>query len=145
VVAITSAFPSLSEHAVGISVGFTVALVVANLRGVRESGRTFAVPTYLFIVLTFVMFAVATARGLAGDLPQASTAGQELVRTERIGGVFTLLLTLKAFASGCTALTGVEAISNGVPAFRKPKARNAALTLIAMGTLAVSMFLGITA
>jgi amino acid transporter len=145
VVAITSAFPSLSDHAVGMSVGFTVLLVLANLRGVRESGRAFAVPTYLFIVLTFVMFAVAAARGMLGDLPQASTAGQQLVRTEHIGGVFTLLLTLKAFASGCTTLTGVEAISNGVPAFRKPKSRNAALTLMAMGALAVSMFLGITA
>jgi amino acid transporter len=144
VVAITSAFPSLQEHAVGMSVGFVVLLVLANLRGVRESGRTFAVPTYLFIVLTFVMFAVALARGIFGHLPQASTAGQELVRTEHIGGVFTVLLTLKAFASGCTALTGVEAISNGVPAFRKPKARNAALTLIAMGSLAVAMFIGIT-
>jgi amino acid transporter len=145
VVAITSAVPSLSEHAVGMSVAFTVILVLANLRGVRESGRAFAVPTYLFIVLTFVMFAVAAFRGLVGDLPQASTAGQQLVRTEHIGGVFTLLLTLRAFASGCTALTGVEAISNGVPAFRKPKSRNAAVTLMAMGALAVSMFLGITA
>jgi len=144
VVAVISAFPSLSSHAVGMSVGFVVVLVLANLRGVRESGRAFAVPTYLFIVLTFVMFAVALVRGAVGDLPQASTAGQELVRTERIGGVFTLLLTLKAFASGCTALTGVEAISNGVPAFRKPKSRNAALTLVAMGALATSMFIGIT-
>jgi amino acid transporter len=144
VVAITSAFPSLQQHAAAMSVGFVLLLVVANLRGVRESGRAFAVPTYLFIVLTFLMFAVAAVRDLLGDLPQAATAGQQLVRAEHIGGVFTVLLCLKAFASGCTALTGVEAVSNGVPAFRKPKARNAALTLMAMGALAVSMFVGIT-
>lgn len=144
VVAIISAAPSLAPHAVALSVGFVVVLVLANLRGVRESGRLFAIPTYSFVVLTFVMFGVAAVRGIAGDLPQAQTATQHLHRTVAVGGLATVLLALRAFASGCTALTGVEAISNGVPSFRKPKSRNAALTLSMMGALAISMFVGIT-
>jgi amino acid transporter len=143
VVAITSAFPSLHRHAVALSVGSVVLLMVANLRGVKESGRTFAVPTYSFIILTFVMFGVAGAKAADGGLPRASTASQTLTHSH-LAGLALILLTLKAFASGCTALTGVEAISNGVPSFRKPKAKNAAKTLTAMGTLAVSMFVGIT-
>ncbi|HVV77767.1 MAG TPA: APC family permease [Mycobacteriales bacterium] len=144
VVAITSAATSLAPYAVELSVGFVVLLVLANLRGVRESGRLFAIPTYSFVVLTFLMFAVAILRGATGHLPHASTAHQHLRRTVAVGGVATWLLALRAFASGCTALTGVEAISNGVPSFRKPKARNAALTLSMMGGLAISMFVGIT-
>ncbi len=144
VVAITSAAPSLAKHAVALSVGFVVLLTVANLRGVKESGRAFAIPTYTFVSLTYLMFIVGTARGLAGNLPDASTAAEQLHRTAHVGGIFTLLLVLRAFASGCTALTGVEAISNGVPAFRRPKARNAANTLAIMGALSVTMFVGIT-
>jgi amino acid transporter len=144
VVAITSAITSLAPHAVLLSVGFVVLLVVANLRGVRESGKVFAVPTYSFIVLTLLLFAVGAIRAATGHLPQASTSGQLLHRTAKVGGLATLLLALRAFASGCTALTGVEAISNGVPAFQKPKPRNAALTLTYMGILAISMFTGIT-
>jgi amino acid transporter len=144
VVAITSAITSLAPHAVDLSVGFVVLLVVANLRGVRESGRVFALPTYSFIFLTLLLFVIGAVRAATGHLPQAQTAGQILHRTTRVGGLATLLLALRAFASGCTALTGVEAISNGVPSFRKPKARNAALTLTIMGALAISMFTGIT-
>jgi amino acid transporter len=144
VVAITSAAPSLAKHAVALSVGFVVLLVLANLRGLRESGRLFAVPTYLFVSLTYVMFLVGLIKGVTGHLPDAATATQQLHRTARVGGVFTLVLLMRAFASGCTALTGVEAISNGVPAFRRPKARNAASTLAIMGALSVSMFIGIT-
>jgi amino acid transporter len=144
VVAITSAAPSLSGSAVELSVASVVILMVANLRGVRESGRAFAVPTYAFVVLTFLMVLVGGLKDAFGDLPDASTAALSLHRTAHVGGVFTLLLTLRAFASGCTALTGVEAISNGVPAFRKPKSRNAATTLGIMGLLAVGMFVGIT-
>jgi amino acid transporter len=144
VVAITSAVPSLRSHAVVLSVFFVTLLVVANLRGVRESGKVFAVPTYTFIALTMLMLVVAVVRGASGHLPQAETAGQTLHRTVAVGGLATLLLALRAFASGCTALTGVEAISNGVPSFRRPKSRNAAQTLSIMGVLAVSMFVGIT-
>jgi amino acid transporter len=144
VVAITSAITSLGSHAVALSVGFVILLVVANLRGVRESGRAFALPTYSFIALTFLLFIVGAIRAATGHLPQAETSHQILHRTTQVGGLATLLLALRAFASGCTALTGVEAISNGVPSFRKPKARNAALTLTFMGMLAISMFVGIT-
>jgi amino acid transporter len=144
VVAITSAAPSLAKHAVALSVGFVVLLVLANLRGLKESGRLFAIPTYMFVSLTYVMFIVGLIRGMTGHLPDAATATQQLHRTAHVGGVFTLVLLMRAFASGCTALTGVEAISNGVPAFRRPKARNAANTLAIMGALSVSMFIGIT-
>jgi amino acid transporter len=144
VVAITSSAPSLSRHAVAISVGLIVLLTLVNLRGLQQSGRSFAAPTYLFIGLTFVLFAVGAVKGIAGQLPDAATAHQQLHRTAEVGGAFTLLLTLRAFASGCTALTGVEAISNGVPLFRPPRSRNAANTLAIMGALAVSMFVGIT-
>jgi len=144
VVAITSAAPSLSRHAVELSVGFTLLLMLANLRGVKEAGKAFAIPTYAFVALTYLMFLVGGIKGFGGHLPPASTSAQHLVRTARTGGIFTLVILAKAFASGCTALTGVEAISNGVPSFRKPKARNAANTLAVMGLLAVSMFVGIT-
>ncbi|MBV9291222.1 MAG: APC family permease [Frankiales bacterium] len=144
VIAITSAVPSLTRHTVALCVGFVVLLMLANLRGVKESGRAFAVPTYTFIALTYLMFVVAIVQGLRGHLPAASTVHLQLHRTERVGGLFTMLLVMRAFASGCTALTGVEAISNGVPAFRKPKSRNAATTLTLMGVLAVSMFVGVT-
>jgi amino acid transporter len=144
VVGITSAAPSLSKHAVALSVGFVALLMLANLRGVKESGRAFAIPTYAFVSLTYLMFIVGTIRGITGHLPDASTAAQQLHRTAHVGGLFTLLLVLRSFASGCTALTGVEAISNGVPAFRPPKFRNAANTLAIMGVLSVSMFVGIT-
>jgi amino acid transporter len=145
VVAITSAFRSLQAHAVALSVGFVVVLVLANLRGTKESGRAFAVPTYSFIGLTFLMFAIAAVRSVSGGgLPPAETATAPVSQTATMGGVFTVFLLLRAFASGCTALTGVEAISNGVPAFCKPKSRNAAITLTLMGALAITMFGGIT-
>ncbi|MBV9058217.1 MAG: APC family permease [Pseudonocardiales bacterium] len=144
VVAITSALRSLQPHAVALSVGFVLVLVLANLRGTKESGRTFAIPTYSFIGLTYLMFTIAAVRSFAGGLPAAETATAPVTQTAALGGVFTALLLLRAFASGCTALTGVEAISNGVPAFRKPKSRNAAITLTLMGALAITMFSGIT-
>ncbi|MBV9487306.1 MAG: APC family permease [Frankiaceae bacterium] len=144
VVAITSAAPSLGRHAVLISVGAVVLLMLANLRGVKESGRAFAVPTYAFVSLTFLMLVVAGFKAASGNLPDASTATEQLHQTARVGGIYTLSLFLRAFASGCTALTGVEAISNGVPAFRKPKSRNAANTLAIMGVLSLAMFGGIT-
>lgn len=144
VVAITSAAPSLARHAVILSVAFVVVLVLANLRGVKESGKLFAIPTYAFIGLTLLMFIVAGIKAGVSGLPDASTAGQQLTRTAHVGGIFTLILISRAFASGCTALTGVEAISNGVPAFRKPKARNAATTLTVMGAIAITLFIGIT-
>jgi len=145
VVAITSAVTSLAPYAVELSVGFVLLLAVVNLRGVRESGTAFAFPTYAFVVLTFLLLASGVVRALTGGVPEAPSVQLTLARTAHVGGVFTLLLCLRAFASGCTALTGVEAISNGVPAFKKPKSRNAATTLLIMGALAISLFSGITA
>ncbi|MGN9895075.1 APC family permease [Micromonospora sp. L31] len=143
---IISAVPSLNPHRVGICAGFVVALMAMNLRGVRESGKTFAWPTYLFIGGVLTMISVGIGRAVLGDAPVAESAGWQ-VRPEQVGltGLALALLTLRAFASGCTALTGVEAISNGVPAFKPPKAENAARTMLAMGVTAITMFAGITA
>jgi amino acid transporter len=143
---IISAAPELNPHRVAINIAFVVVLMAMNLRGVRESGRTFAIPTYLFIAGVLVMIAVGLARTAAGNAPVAESAGWE-IRPHHVGltGLALALLAMRAFASGCTALTGVEAISNGVPAFRPPKSENAARTMAAMGALAITMFAGITA
>src|SRR3954453_17431556 len=145
VAAITSAVPSLAPHAVGLSLACVVLLTLANLRGVKESGRAFAVPTYGFVVMVYVLLAVGFARVAFGSGITAESAHLGIRHTAETGGLLTVFLVLRAFASGCTALTGVEAVSNGVPAFAPPKARNAAQTLTAMGALAVTMFAGITA
>jgi amino acid transporter len=145
VVAITSAFTSLSSYAVELAVGFVVLLALVNLRGVRESGTAFAFPTYAFVVLTFLLLATGAYHAVTGGVPQAPSAHLHLERTASVGGYLTVLLCLRAFASGCTALTGVEAISNGVPAFKPPKSKNAAATLVIMGALAIGMFSGVTA
>jgi len=144
VVAVTSAIPALSPHAVIIAVGLIVLLTVANLRGTRESGRVFAVPTYAFVGLTLLMFVWAGVRAFTGGLPEAVTAADPLPQPGQLTSLALLILVVRAFASGCTALTGVEAISNGVPSFERPKARNAATTLAMMGVIAVVLFGGIT-
>jgi amino acid transporter len=144
VAAITSAFPQLSRHAVSLSAGFVVLLTVMNLRGVKESGKAFAVPTYGFLLGIYAMFAVAAYRALSGEHLQAPTAGLPIHPEHSYMGLAVVLLAMRAFASGCTALTGVEAISNGVPAFQKPKAKNAADTLAIMGFFSITMFIGVT-
>jgi amino acid transporter len=145
VAAITSAIPGLADHAVALSLGFVAVLAVMNLRGVKESGRAFAVPTYGFVVCVMVLLLVGFLRIAFGDGLSAESAGYHLEQTADTGGLLIIFLVLRAFASGCTALTGVEAVSNGVPAFTEPKSRNAATTLTIMGALAITMFLGITA
>jgi amino acid transporter len=145
VAAITSAVPALAPHAVALSVTLIVLLTVVNLRGVKESGRAFAIPTYGFVAIVLVLLAVAALRLSLGQTLTAESATTVLTPTAHTGGLLTLFLVLRAFASGCTALTGVEAVSNGIPSFRPPKDRNAAATLAIMGTLAVVMFGGITA
>jgi amino acid transporter len=145
VVAVTSAVRSLEPYAVELSVGAVVVLALVNLRGVRESGTAFAFPTYAFVVLTLLLIATGGYHALTGSVPEAPSAHLKLEHTAQVGGFLTVLLMLRAFASGCTALTGVEAISNGVPAFTRPKSKNAATTLVIMGALAISMFSGITA
>ncbi|MEU6167377.1 APC family permease [Streptomyces tanashiensis] len=144
VAAITSAVPSLDGHAVALSVFFVALLAWLNLRGVRESGRWFALPTYAFIGVIYLMFAVAAVRMASGATIRAESAGLPVEKVSTYSGLALVLLALRAFASGCTALTGVEAVSNGVPAFAKPKSRNAAMTLAIMGVLSATMFFGIT-
>ncbi len=143
---IISALTWLNPWRVEVALGFVVLLTAANLRGVRESGRAFAVPTYLFVVGILGMIGVGLLRTAAGSPPVAESAGWA-VEPEQVGlgGLALVFLALRAFSSGCTALTGVEAIANGVPAFREPKSRNAATTLLLMGLLSMSMFAGITA
>ncbi|MFD3699182.1 APC family permease [Streptomyces sp. NPDC058646] len=143
--AITSAIPALSHHEVALSTGFVVLLTLMNLRGVRESGRVFAIPAYGFVLVVYIMFACAAVRLATGDTIRAESADLPISAEGTYTGLALVLLAMRAFASGCTALTGVEAISNGVPAFQKPKAKNAANTLAAMGVLSVTMFVGITA
>ncbi|MFE3186772.1 APC family permease [Streptomyces violascens] len=144
---IISAIPSLAEHRVLLALGFVAILTAMNLRGVRESGRTFAAPTYLFIGGVIIMVATGLIRYVLGDAPVAESAAYGInpeASSSHLTGLALLMLVLRAFSSGCTALTGVEAISNGVPAFRKPKSKNAASTMAAMGIIAVVMFVGVT-
>lgn len=140
-----SAIPFVVEHKVACAMAVILLLTLMNLRGVKESGTLFAIPTYVFVAGVFIMIAWGSFRGLVlDDTMRAPTAGYEIKpEHEGLAGFALLFLLLRAFSSGCAALTGVEAISNGVPAFRKPKSRNAATTLALMGLLAVTMFCGI--
>jgi len=142
---IVSAVPSLAPHVVILSIGLVVLLAVMNLRGTKESGTFFAIPTYGFVLCVFAMLALGAWQMLAGHAPVAESAAIGIRAQESASGLLLVALVLRAFASGCTALTGVEAVSNGVPNFKKPKSRNAAATLAIMGTLTIVMFVGITA
>ena len=142
--AITSAFLATKPLAVAISLGFVAVLTLMNLRGVKESGTVFALPTYGFIAVVFAMIGWGVLRWLGGDAPQAESASFGIRPEHSAGGLAMLLLALRAFSQGCTALTGVEAVSNGVPNFKPPKSRNAADTLAIMGVLTIGMFAGIT-
>ncbi|MFD7529342.1 MULTISPECIES: APC family permease [unclassified Streptomyces] len=140
-----SAIPFVVEHKTVCAIAAIVLLTLMNLRGVKESGKLFAIPTYLFVAGVFIMIIWGAFRGLVlGDTMHAPTSGYT-IKAEHAGlsGFALVFLLLRAFSSGCAALTGVEAISNGVPAFRKPKSKNAATTLAMMGLLAVTMFCGI--
>jgi amino acid transporter len=140
VAAVTSAFPALHVNRVELSLLFLIVLTVGNLRGIRESGRIFSVPTYFFIVMILSLEVVGGWRYLAGTIHPIQTADPLPLGSSTLG----LFALLTAFSNGCTAMTGVEAVSNGVPAFRTPESRNAAQTLIAMAILAIAMFMGIT-
>ena len=143
--ALTSLSSSLFPYRVIISVAFIVIIMMGNLRGVRESGRIFAVPTYFFIVMMFGLIGVGLWKMVAGTLPtDASQFPLPAVKGGGIAGFALVFLILKAFASGGAAVTGVEAISNGVPAFRKPEWINARTTLMWMGTTLGAMFLGLS-
>ena len=141
VAAVTSAVPQWHVNRVEMTLGFVVLLALGNLRGIRESGRIFAAPTYFFIICTLGLIAVGAWRAVTGTVapvvPIDPTPG---AGTHPL----TLFLLLTAFSNGCTAMTGVEAVSNGVPAFRPPEAKNAASTLVTMAVLSITMFVGIT-
>ena len=144
VFALVSAVPSLGEHRVVLSIGFVALITLANLRGVRESGTLFAVPTYAFIASVGLMVVVGIVRCALGGcpaVPDPVTSEHGLATAAVPIGLFVIL---HAFSSGATALTGVEAIADGVAAFRRPQARNAAQTLAIMGSISVFMFLGIS-
>jgi len=141
---IISAVPELASIRIEMAVIFVILLAAVNLRGVAESSKAFAIPTYLFITSVFVMIVIGLVRTALGDPPVAESAGFG-VQGEQLSQVAFVLLLLRAFSSGCSALTGVEAISNGVPAFRRPKIQNAQRTLVLMGGIAIVLFAGLTA
>ena len=148
VAALVSAFPGLTAYTVVLSVAFICLIAYGNLRGVKESGRVFAVPTYFFILNMVLLLGLGLGRLAFGDLPVAEHGQQGLLPFgHQSSGLFmgaSLFLVMHAFASGGAAVTGVEAISNGVPAFRKPAWRNARTTLVIMGSLLGVMFLGLS-
>ncbi len=142
---LASAFPALNAHVALISVLIVALIAVMNLRGVRESGTAFAIPTYTFVGVIGLLIIWGLIKVAFGHPPVAESAHLAIPAAQHYTGLLLVFLLLKAFSSGCTALTGVEAISNGVPAFRPPKSKNAATTLALLGGVAVAMFIGVTA
>jgi amino acid transporter len=142
---IGSVVPFVATHKVEFAVGAIVILTAINLRGIRESGTVFAIPTYAFVIgiVAMVIWGATRVFLLGDDIPAESADFQLLEEGDHLTGFALVFLVLRAFSSGSAALTGVEAISNGVPAFRKPKSKNAATTLLLMGVLAIIMFLGL--
>ncbi len=141
---ITSAFPGLQPIRVFIAV-FVIALItIVNLRGVKESGKIFAAPTYFFLGTMFLTLAIGFIRYFGGTLPTIVGVIPVETGVESAVGGAVIFLILRAFSSGCTALTGIEAISNGISAFKTPRSLNAATTLTVMSSILISLFLGIT-
>ncbi|GAA4161290.1 APC family permease [Gryllotalpicola daejeonensis] len=140
---IISAVPMLHEFRVELSIVFVALIAIVNLRGVREASKAFAIPTYVFAASIAVMVITALVRTAAGHAPIAESAGYSVKHVEQLTQAGLVLLLLRAFASGCSALTGVEAIANGVQAFRVPKIRNARTTLLMLGGIAVTLFVGL--
>ena len=140
IVAIVSAFPELTGLRIELCAVAIIFVAVVNLRGVRESGTIFAIPTYVFVVATLGLIGVGVARTLLGVAPHVSGVPLAQVPLESL----SVLLVMRAFADGCSAITGVEAVSNGVPAFQPPESVNARTTMTIMGVLVATMFLGIS-
>ena len=138
IAALTSAVPSLFEHRVAIGLTAIIFIIIMNLRGVRESGKFFAVPTYFAIGALGVMVAVGGIQALLGQAAPASADPQTTVED------LTLFLILRAFAAGCSAVTGMEVVSNGVKSFRRPEAENASTTMIYMSLILAALFMGIS-
>jgi amino acid transporter len=142
VFAIGSAFPVANDHKVLLSIGFVWLVTIANLRGSRESGTLFAIPTYGFVAAILATIAIGLYQCVGGC--PATAPVEPIANAASVATAVGVFAVLRAFSSGATALTGVEAISNGVPAFRRPQATNAAETLAIMGVIAITMFLGIS-
>ncbi len=140
IAAITSAFPGLYRHRVLLCVIAIVLLTLVNLRGVRESGKLFSIPVYIFIASMFLLVGLGLVKIFSGQAPGPAAAAQQSSLVQ----IFPLFILLRAFASGCATLTGIEAISNGVTAFRPPESRNAGITLIYMALILAALALGIT-
>jgi amino acid transporter len=139
-IAVTSAAPGLADHKVALASFFVFLITVANLRGAKEAGKVFAIPTYGFVLVVGITIGWGLLRCVSEGCPRAASATLPL---EAEAGL-SLFLVLRAFSSGATALTGVEAIADGVQAFRRPQSKNAASTLLLMGAMSIPMFLGIT-
>ena len=142
VAAITSAFPNWHVNTVELSLAFLALIMVGNLRGIRESGRIFSVPTYFFLGSMGMLLIVGVFKVLTGDVVSMVATSTAYIPPETAS--LSIFLVLRAFANGCTALTGIEAISDGVPAFKRPEAKNAAITLLVMTACAVLLFMGVT-
>jgi amino acid transporter len=139
-IAVTSAVPDLAPYKVVLAVSFIALVTLANLRGAKEAGKLFAIPTYGFVVVVGITLLTGVWRCVSDACPRAASSTLPLEETAGL----SLFLILRAFSSGATALTGVEAIADGVQAFRRPQSRNAAATLAAMGAMSIPMFLGIS-
>jgi amino acid transporter len=137
-------FHDLEQHRVSMCLALIALVTLMNLRGIKESGRIFAVPTYLYIASLSVMLVIALVKGIGGNLDHVPYDAEKAESMLESGGTLGLFLILRGFSSGAVALSGVEAISNGVPAFRKPEAKNAAGTMIWMGVILGALFLGVS-
>lgn len=138
------AFEGLATHRVELGLVLIVGITLANLRGVRESGRLFAIPTYLYVVVLGVLVGVGLIGSLLGDISPVPFDPHAAEDVKELGGSLSLFLLLRGFSSGAVALTGIEAISNGVPMFRRPEARNAATTMVWMGVILGTLFFGVS-
>jgi amino acid transporter len=134
----------LHEHRVELGVALILGITLMNMRGIKESGRVFAIPTYVYVIGIASLIVIGLVRSFMGGIDPVAYDPELAESTREFGGTLTVFLLLKGFSSGAVALTGVEAISNGVPAFRRPEARNAATTLVWMGVLLGSLFFGIS-
>lgn len=139
--ALTSAFPSLHVGKTWLSLAFLIVLTTGNLRGVKESTRLFGVPVYAFLGVMLTLIVTGSVRAMSGSVEPVVPADPLPTFNS---GMVTVFILLTAFANGCTALTGVEAVADGVPLFREPPAKNAAWTLVMMAVLGVTMFVGLT-
>jgi amino acid transporter len=139
-----STIPFVEKHNVWFAVAFILIIMLLNLRGVKESGAFFAIPVYFFIMSIFVMIGYAVFQFATGHDLQAESASWTIVAEQSFTGMALVFLVARAFSSGTTALTGIEAVANGVPAFKEPKSKNAATTLFLLGAISMAMFSGIT-